>query len=123
MRLNSHMPVAALAAPAIVALGLTIWFLQLGPAEAQAVSSPGQAGVAQWAMIAAAIAAAGDQEDGQHWPADEGQDRKAHGHQHTLRVGKSGVRAGGPSHPSMALFAARDGYCSRSQRRPRGALR
>src|SRR5512145_3079122 len=57
MKLNSHMPVAALGAPAIIALGLTIWFMQLRPAEAQAVSSPGQAGVAQWAMIAAAIAA------------------------------------------------------------------
>ena len=57
MRLSLHMPVAVLAAPAILALGAIIWHLQLAPAEAQAARTAGEAGVAQWAMIAAAVAA------------------------------------------------------------------
>jgi V/A-type H+-transporting ATPase subunit K len=57
MRLNLRMPVAALTVSAIVALGLTIWLLQLGPAVAQAARGAADPGVAQWAMIAAAVAA------------------------------------------------------------------
>lgn len=57
MRLNLRMPVAALAIATIVALGLTFLLLQIGPAAAQATRSAADPGVAQWAMMAAAIAA------------------------------------------------------------------
>jgi len=57
MRLNLRMPAAMLATGAIVALGLTVLLLQMGPAAAEAARGAVDPGVTQWAMIAAAIAA------------------------------------------------------------------
>jgi V/A-type H+-transporting ATPase subunit K len=57
MRLNWRAPVAALALATIVAVGLTILLLQIGPAAAQTPRAAIDPGVAQWAMMAAAIAA------------------------------------------------------------------
>ncbi len=57
MRLNLRMPVAALTTTTVVAVGLTILLVQMGPAAAQAARSAADAGVGQWAVIAAAIAA------------------------------------------------------------------
>jgi len=57
MRLNLRAPVAALALATIVALGLTILLLQMGPAAAQTARVATDPGVTQWAMMAAAIAA------------------------------------------------------------------
>lgn len=57
MRLNLRMPVTVLALAAILALGLTILLLQMGPAAAETTRSASDPAVTQWAMIAAAIAA------------------------------------------------------------------
>jgi V/A-type H+-transporting ATPase subunit K len=46
-----------LAIGAIIAFGLSILLLQAGPAAAEAARSAADPGVAQWAMVAAAIAA------------------------------------------------------------------
>lgn len=57
MKLNLRTPVAALALATIVALGLTILLLQVGPAAAETARAATDPGVAQWAMMAAAISA------------------------------------------------------------------
>jgi V/A-type H+-transporting ATPase subunit K len=57
MTLNSRMPVAVLILTALVALGLTVLLLAIGPAAAQVARSAVDPGIVQWAMIAAAIAA------------------------------------------------------------------
>jgi len=57
MRLNLRMPVAMLELAAIVALGLTILLLQVGPAAAETARAASDPAVTQWAMMAAAIAA------------------------------------------------------------------
>jgi V/A-type H+-transporting ATPase subunit K len=51
------MPVTVLALAAILALGLTMLLLQMGPAAAETVRGASDPAVMQWAMIAAAIAA------------------------------------------------------------------
>jgi len=56
MRMNPHLPVAVLILAAIVAVGVTVLLLT-GPAAAQAGRAAVDPGVAQWAMIGAAIAA------------------------------------------------------------------
>jgi V/A-type H+/Na+-transporting ATPase subunit K len=50
-------PVAVVATLGVVAIGVTVLLLQLGPAgAAEAARTTSDAGIVQWAMIAAAIA-------------------------------------------------------------------
>lgn len=59
MKLNLRIPVAMLVLAAIVAIGLTGFILQMGPAVAAEAAARAAAdpAVVQWAMMAAAIAA------------------------------------------------------------------
>ena len=58
MKLNLRIPVAMLVLAAIVAIALTGFILQTGPAAAQATArAAADPAVVQWAMMAAAIAA------------------------------------------------------------------
>jgi V/A-type H+/Na+-transporting ATPase subunit K len=59
MKLNLRIPVAMLVLAAIVAIGVTGFILQMGPAAAAQATARAAAdpAVVQWAMMAAAIAA------------------------------------------------------------------
>lgn len=57
MKSNLRIPVAVLAIVAIVAVSLTVTLLQISPAAAEVTRGPTDPAIAQWAMIAAAIAA------------------------------------------------------------------
>ncbi len=57
MNLNLRFSVVALVTSAVVATAVTILLLQTGPAAAETARAVVDPGTAQWAMIAAAIAA------------------------------------------------------------------
>jgi V/A-type H+-transporting ATPase subunit K len=59
MKLNLRVPVVMLVLAAILAAGLTVFLLQIGPAAAEqaTVRAATDPAVAQWAMASAAIAA------------------------------------------------------------------
>ncbi len=57
MKLNLRLPAAAAALAAIASVAVTVLFLAAEPAGAQGAHTAANPAVAQWAMIAAAIAA------------------------------------------------------------------